>query len=670
MRPARWLVLAAAWMLCLEGCSSGSNAADVAPDATAEVSADVPVDAVADAVSEAASDSVDDDSVDDDVLPPLVEGASRVLYDFEARPIRLPFPSNYYLDPTDGGLVFDAEINSADLLPLVSTNYVYRQAFRATKGFAPYAPFVFLTSVPVDPASLPADGAASVLPGSAVQIVLLDDAGAPVEHVALRAAFETIDTKDSGPRHVTTVVPLRPLTSGRTYAFVVTDALTDVDGNPFGPAAGFAAVTGQAGLPAGADETTRARIAAERERLAPVLAALDAEGTPVAVTDVTIGTAADETADILAAFRKGGAVSVIPYALDGDGDGSVDAVPGSAFTDCPMDSGMALGVAGSFEPVNYTGPDDEFVRGDDGQLQVFAQPPVKFWLMVPTGTGPHPVVVAQHGIDSSHHEACDFGRELVQAGYAVLRFDWPRHGDRGTGGFAFLDVFNPFKVRDNFRQSFVDLASALILVDELAVDPAIQAVGGLDASRIGYYGHSLGAILGLSTLVHSDRVQCIASTVGGAGLFHMVEIAIADKLQGFERYTLLGVVHGAEHILAGGDGAGWESHLVSDTLPGTVPQRFLLHQEVIDDGTVPNPSSDILVRASGIPLLEPVAKAIDQVPVVPVAGATSGVFQFDGPVHGFFMDGGDAPDTLFAHQQHLHFLDTCLRTGTPEILAP
>jgi hypothetical protein len=661
--------LAACCLVLAFGCSSGSDATDAATDPGGDAPADLSADAV-DAASDAAPDVAPGDVVPDETLPPFVEGASRVLYDLDARPIRMPVPANWYLDPTDGGLVFDAALNSADLLPLVSTNYVYRQAFRATRGFAPYAPFVFLTSVPVDPASLPADGAASVLPASAVQIVRLDDAGAPVEHVALRAAFETIDTKDQGPRHLTTVVPLRPLAAGQTYAFVITDALRDVDGNPFGPAAGFAAVSGQAGAPEGADEATRARIAAERERLAPVLAKLDAQGAVIAATDVTIGTAVDETADILAAFRKGGAISVIPYSLDGDGDGTPDAVPGSAFADCPMDTGLALGVAGTFEPVNYTGPDDEFHRDADGQLQVFPQPGVKFWLMVPTGTGPHPVVVAMHGIDSNHGEACGFGRELVQKGYAVLRFDWPRHGDRGSGGFAFLDVFNPFKVRDNFRQSFVDLASALVLIDELAGDPALQAAGGLDASRIGYYGHSLGSILGLATLVHSDRVQCLASTVGGAGLFHMVEIAIADKLKGFERYTLLGVVHGAEHILAGGDGAGWESHLVSDTLPGTVAERFLLHQEVINDGTVPNPSSDILARASGIPLIEPVAKPVDQVPVVPAAGATSGVFQFDGPVHGFFMNGGDNPDTKFAHQQQLHFLDTCLRTGTPEILVP
>lgn len=655
----RWLGVA----LCavVLACSSGGGEADAGPDLAADAGPDT-----ADAASDPGADTPAD-LPPEDALPPLVEGASRVLYDLDARPIRMPFPANYYLDPDDLGMVFDADVNSADLLPLVSTNYVYRQAFRATRGFGPYAPFVFLTSVPVDPASLPANGQASKSPGSSVQIVRLDDAGAPVERVALRASFETIDTK-AGVRHVTTAVPLFPLQSGATYAFVITDALRDAAGDSFGPAAGFAAVAGAAGPPTGADAPTRARIAREQARLAPILAALDAEGTVIAATDLTIGAAADETADILAAFRKGGAISVIPYSLDGDGDGTDDVLPGPAFDDCPMATGMAVGVAGAFEPVNYTGPDEEFVRGDDGELKVFPQAGVKFWLRVPEGDGPFPVVVAMHGIDSSHNETCGFGRELIQAGHAVLAFDWPRHGDRGTGGFAFLDVFNPFKVRDNFRQSFVDLASALLLVEELAVDAELAAAGvSLDASRIGYYGHSLGAILGMSAITHSDRVQCIASTVGGAGLFHMVEIAIADKLQGFERYTLLGVVHGAEHILAGGDGVGWERHLVSDTLAGTVPQRFVLNQEVIDDGTVPNPSTDAFVRAAGIPLILPVAVPIDSVPQVPAAGATSGVFQYDGQEHGFFM-GGDSPAHDLAHRQVLRFLSTCLATGTPEII--
>jgi len=638
-------------------CSPGAGDADVAPDLGSDLT-DVAIDAAADAPA---------DLPPEEASPPLVEGASRVLYDLDARPVRLPFPANYYQDPDDHGLVFDADLNSADLLPLVSTNYVYRQAFRATHGFGPYAPFVFLTSVPVDPASLPPTGQASKALGSAVQIVLLDDDGSPVEHAALRATYETIDTK-AGPRYLTTCVPLFPLLAGRTYAFVITDALRDTDGNPFGPAAGFAAVTGGAGPPAGADAATRARIVREQARLAPILAALDTEGAVIAATDLTVGSAIDETAQILSAFHKGGAISVIPYSLDGDGDGTNDVQPGASFSDCPMETGMAFGVAGAFEPVNYTGPDDEFERGADGELKVFPQAAVKFWLRVPEGGGPFPVVVAMHGIDSNHGETCEFGRELVQAGYAVLAFDWPRHGDRGTGGFAFLDVFNPFKVRDNFRQSFVDLSSAFILVEELAADADLLAAGAhLDASRIGYYGHSLGAILGLSTITYSDRVQCVASTVGGAGLFHMVEIAIADKLQGFERYTLLGVVHGAEHILAGGDGVGWERHLITDTPPGTVPQRFVLNQEVINDGTVPNPSTDALVRAAGIPLIEPVAVPIDSVPQVPPAGATSGVFQYDGQEHGFFM-GGASPAHDLAHRQALHFLSTCLDTGTPEIL--
>jgi hypothetical protein len=651
-------------VLAVGACSSAGGAAD----ADAELAGEVTLDTGADPGLEP---DVSPEVAPEATLPPLVEGASRVLYDLDARPVRLPFPANYYLDPDDGGLVFDAELNSADVLPLVSTNYVYRQAFRKTVGFGPYAPFVFLTSVPVDPASLPVNGAASVLPASSVQIVLLDQAGAPALRVPLRASFETIDTKDEGSRHLTTVVPLFPLKSGATYAFVLTDALRDTAGLPFGPAAGFAAVAGRAGPPAGADAALEARIAREHARLAPILAALDVDGTVIAATDLTVGAAVDETADILAAFRKGGAISVIPYSLDGDGDGTPDAVPGSDFTDCPMASGLALGVSGVFEPVNYTGPDEAFVRGDDGELQVFPQPGVKFWLRVPEGTGPFPVVLAQHGIDSTHDEVCGFGRELVAAGYAVLSFDWPRHGDRGGGGFAFLDVFNPFKVRDNFRQSFVDLASALILVEQLASDATIAAAGGgLDASRIGFFGHSLGAILGLGALTHSDRVQCMVSVVGGAGLFHMVEIAIADKLQGFERYTLLGVVHGAEHILAGGDGVGWERHLISDTLPGTVPERFLLNLEVINDGTVPNSSTDALVRAAGLPLIEPVAVPIDAVASVPAAGATSGVFQYDGQEHGFFMNGAGDPARDFAHQQALRYLSTCLSTGTPEIIVP
>lgn len=624
---------------------------------------------------------------DDVSYPPFEESETRVLLDLTARPVHHPFPANYYLGE-QGEVVFDSKLGSSSLLLYVSTNAVYRSMWKETKGYATYSPIVFLSSKPVDPASLPQTSAESVAPGSSVQLRHIAATGMGTatvlgDPVAVYASTETVVGFDGTPRYVTSLLPVRPLPPGETYALVVRDKLRASDGATFGMARGFAELVGRAS-PVDHDGDTRARIAAEKPRLTPIYEALAVEAdasddlpSPVVVTDFYVGTDASETEELLLSFRKGGAYQEIWHSLDGDGDGTDDFFYGADFPDCSMDEGMGAAVYGRFKPINFTGPDDEFVRAAGGGFEEFESEEVEFWLMVPSlGPGadaPAPVVILQHGIDDTHRGVCKSARLLIDAGIAVLRFDWPRHGKRGSGGFEFLDISNPLKIRDNFRQSYVDLASAVMLVEQLAASldllpsGAPDGVADLDGARIGYMGASLGSILGFGYLPFSDRISCIAGTVGGVGLFHMVDVAITDKLAGFDQATLKGFGYGAEHMIAPGDGVAFVDRLLTNTIPGTMEERYLLMIEVIDDGTVPNESTEILARAAGLPVIAPAVEPIPDTELLAPSETRSGIIQYADQTHWFFEGSTSDPDTVRARAQIQHYMRTCLFDGVPAI---
>ena len=142
-------------------------------------------------------------------------------------------------------------------------------------------------------------------------------------------------------------------------------------------------------------------------------------------------------------------------------------------------------------------------------------------LLLPSGRGPFPLVLLQHGAGGSKDAPYldPVRRPWAERGLAVASIDFPLHGERSSpklteqlfaalatrgANAPGLALFEEFA-----RQAVTDLARAL---DALATLPEI------DAGRIGYAAFSLGAMVGSLFVPYDDRVRAAAMAVGGAGI--------------------------------------------------------------------------------------------------------------------------------------------------------
>lgn len=98
------------------------------------------------------------------------------------------------------------------------------------------------------------------------------------------------------------------------------------------------------------------------------------------------------------------------------------------------------------------------------------------WLTRPSGPGPHPVVVLAHGLGANHTMALGrYEKHFANAGIATLAFDYRNLGD--SDGLP--------RQRLSLRRHREDIRSALNFAQELP---------DIDASRVGLWGTSLGAM--------------------------------------------------------------------------------------------------------------------------------------------------------------------------------
>lgn len=108
----------------------------------------------------------------------------------------------------------------------------------------------------------------------------------------------------------------------------------------------------------------------------------------------------------------------------------------------------------------------------------------------PSGRGPFPAVLFLHGLTGNkaenHRLFVTMARALAAAGMASFRFDFRGHGDSG-GEFSQMTV----------RGECADARAALRVLMRLP---------GVDASRIGLLGMSMGGMIGMFTLAAQPRL--------------------------------------------------------------------------------------------------------------------------------------------------------------------
>jgi cephalosporin-C deacetylase-like acetyl esterase len=128
------------------------------------------------------------------------------------------------------------------------------------------------------------------------------------------------------------------------------------------------------------------------------------------------------------------------------------------------------------------------------------------------GKWPIPCIILMHGLgDRKTVDYIETGNQyLLDAGYAVLRLDISNHGDR-------LKYDYDFDLTDGYRYWTRDLITQTVFDLRRAVD-FIQTREELDHQRIGYFGISLGGIIGTIFCSVEERIEVPVIVLAGGNL--------------------------------------------------------------------------------------------------------------------------------------------------------
>ncbi|MBM4247749.1 MAG: hypothetical protein FJ148_28840 [Deltaproteobacteria bacterium] len=507
----------------------------------------------------------------------------------------------------------------------------YRVALERTRGFGVDSGVFFKFDGAIEPATLPADPAASVAPGASVFLIDVD----PRSKGRGKRTPLWIEFREAGDAwrddHVLVVMPVpgHPLEPDTLYAAVVTDDLHGADAAPVSAApfleqmrAGAATTSFEAdALPLYAKLWQQLEREEGLSREHVVGATLFRTGDPTAVMEAvarfvraTVRPVATNLA--LDVARSTGAYWTFtgnlaapqfqsgtpPFSAAGSGIFQFDA--------------KGRPVVQRFDTLSFvlTVPKER----DDGTLSM----PMRGW----------PIAPYMHGTGGSRNSFIGDGTagRLAAQGIASLGIDQPLHGLRPgatADGTNFYNPLNPDALRDNPLQAAADSLVVHQLVRRLTVDEGLlaSAVAGagfrvttkplrFDRKRVAYVGHSQGATTGPLFLAVARSVQGGVISAGGghllANILSREQAFFAGlKLRDLVELLLGGPVdlfHPALHLLQMGsevsDPVAY-APLFAKRRKG--PPLSILFTHGTADGYVTTPMTAAMVVAAGYPLLAP-----------------------------------------------------------------
>ncbi len=231
-------------------------------------------------------------------------------------------------------------------------------------------------------------------------------------------------------------------------------------------------------------------------------------------------------------------------------------------------------------------------------------------------------------------------REFARVGFAGVQVDGPLGGPRNvTGGdeqFLIFNVFNPTALRDNVRESALELILLAHVIPTLSIAardcPGVGATVRLDASRLGIMGHSMGATI--TPLVLGWEPSYRLAVLSGAGGSYIENILwkrkpievrpIAETLLNYppdlsltDSDPALTLVQWAAEP---SDPPSYAHLLVREPAVGAVPRHILMEQGIVDNYILPNianaTSLSIGLDLAGLALDRDNPKLLNQNPVL------------------------------------------------------
>lgn len=531
-----------------------------------------------------------------------------LLWSADAQSLDNPFPDVRLLTASGGAelradyyrpfLMKKAQTAKArTLFELYATN-----ARTDVNGFGNFAPTLLRSSAPLDPASLPGHFARLRKTASGYEVL---EASLVAEHSSSTLEGTDKTPADDFPEFVFVRVGA-PLPEGEEGLLVVTKGLKTTAGVELGR--GFA----------WADSSPE---------LATVAAALG-----VAESDVLL-TLPLKASGVSAAYRTLAewtqtpaglaAVTVPPKGMVDDGMGQRP-VGNWQSTDPDWNvmtrwvksgghvSRVVLGSIAARDPRENGAWKKEWVD-DPSQAPVVAMP---FVLSVPSGAKPAggwPIVMVAHGVNGRNMPVSSSGESyslslaelFATRGIATVGIDAPSHGLRGNI-VGFFDIEHVPVMRENFREMTFDLLQLGRAIPTLDVDG--DAVPDL-SSTLGFFGNSLGAIMGASYVALDTHVHHTVLNVPGGGLSNILVSTVNHDAIGLllanqtniafaslEYYSAFPIIRAvAQPFLEPGDPINVLRLMGTD--------RALMMQMGRGDLTIPNFTTVNLRDSAGVPVI-------------------------------------------------------------------
>ncbi|CAN5338767.1 hypothetical protein BH09MYX1_BH09MYX1_14650 [soil metagenome] len=451
--------------------------------------------------------------------------ATTVLMDY-ARPSGLfdaPFPDES-ARRSDGTIDISKFPN---LDSAIFVNAAWSTAARDARGFSQTSTIFFRTSAPLKDTF--ADPALTTTATSVIQIVDIDPASPEKgNRVPVIGSF----SEDPGPYGQPNLLGLTPyqgipLRRGTLHAAVVLRSLGDASGHALAQPAAIAQLIANEKPPAMSD----AAFAVEEVALAGLASAGvpkgDIAGIAVFRTDDSEPTIEAVLADALPRAKL-----------------SPTFAASDVYDDYCVYDGMAEMPAYQIGIPPYTAGGGYWTFGPGGEPLFQRFESARVFLTVPRRpmpSGGFPTVVfsrtgaggdralVDRGVRDGQGNAVQgtgLAHDFARVGVAGITVDGPlggiRNPDQSDEQFLIFNIANPAEIRDNVRQSAVELAIVAHLVDQVSVDasacPGFTAQDGkarIDAAKLALLGHSMGATIAPLALAIEPRFG--AALLSGAG---------------------------------------------------------------------------------------------------------------------------------------------------------
>lgn len=519
----------------------------------------------------------------------------------------VPFPSNLLFSGTT-----DLTLN----IPVADPNDFGdpQVALNALDGFSTVAPWSTAFSAAIAPAS--------IIPGSNVRVFevttenIVAVTGVVRELVPGEEFFATAAATDPQGQTLA-IVPLAPLKESTTYLAVLTDTITDAEGNPVSPDQPYFLAKRTSPLVDGAGRSTdpllpddtaqaleplrqiintqeaaAAAAGIERDRIvlswavttqsvSPVLKAVRSMAQP---TSIQVAPTGLTTADVLPPGASPGIADVylgvleLPYYLEAP---SADnpAAPLSTFWraapcgEVPQCAGLGLDPTSTH--LTFVNP-LPVERGRQTVPVLMSVPNAASGQATPAAGWP--VAIFQHGITRNRSDMLALADTMASVGFAVIAIDQPLHGitdvesplyvsntpfapvaDERTFDLDLVDndtgAPGPDGLIDGSGAHFINLASLLTSRDNLRQAQADLSVLALNLPDVDLSGDGIGDIDG-------SRISFIGQSLGAivGTPFLAVEPTVNNGVLSAPGGGIAGLLHGSQNlgpvIRAGLEGAG------------------------------------------------------------------------------------------------------------------